>query len=207
MSNIETELEETPKLERKRLKPYTLRLRPDQLDFLKSLENASSFVREAIDGKIADTERVSNERVIALHEAYEELKEKIPIEEERIQAIKNRISKIDHDIERAEKMISICRDLLDGKIEPNHILQWGGGAYYEIRAEFDGKDKRFGRGDTEEEAIANGKQIGEHGLPTVQGYLEGYITDKKHHTQLLKAHEGRLRDMQAKLEKFKKCIM
>lgn len=121
----------------------------------------------------------ARERLIALHEGYEELKEKIPTEKERIKEVKNKISKINADIERAKKMMQICRDILGDKLKPHHhVLSWDGEAYYEIRAEFDGKDQCFGRGDTEEEATIDGKRTVEKGLPTVQKYLEEYKADK-----------------------------
>ena len=202
MSEIEDETKRLGRSYRPCLKHYTLRLRPDQIAFLKTISNASAFIREALDNLIAETDRSCLEKTIALHEAVNELEEKIREQIETIRQVKNETPSLDFDIKKLERWVIFCEEIMKGKFDVYEIMGSHGSLFEACKSD-DGRSVKIAEGQTRQEASDKAQEKITELLKKQRSRLTQLIERRQRQTQLLETHQRKLENMKVQLEKLK----
>ncbi len=171
-------------------------MREDQIAFLKSLPNASSFMRECLDIAIA-SKRGSTEKTICLFQGAEELQTKIASQNLVIEDIRSESEKIEEEIKKVQLFLKVARNVADGKFE----LQQSKGKWRALAPTTEGKYTIVTDGhDTEEEAEAKAKERGKIAIKNMKKELKELRQKKQRHNIYLQAQKRKLEDMEKNLE-------
>ena len=182
------------------MKKHSLYLREDQIAFLRSLDNASSFVREALDVAIA-SERGSTEKTICLYEGTKELEAKIASQALILEGARKEAQKIEEEIKQPQFYLGIVQNVAHGK---NIELRQVKGKWEALTPSKEGKYMRITSGhDTEEEAKTRAIERGKIGIKNMKRELKELEQKKQRHEQYVEAQKAKLKDMEKNLEALK----
>ena len=181
------------------LKKYSVYLRSDQIDFLRSLDNASSFVRESLDQFVVKSDRTQAEKTICLYEGARELELKIKALRLVVDTQKEQSEKFDKDIQEAEMFLRLAQKIAKGQFE---IEKHGNKFRALIKREDVDRFVRITEGDTEEGVRAETMQRCKQGVKGWKKSLDKAKQKKKAHQAYMKAQKQKLRDMQTNLQKL-----
>jgi len=178
------------------MKKHSLYLREDQIAFLKSVPNASGFMRECLDVAIA-SERGSTEKTISIYEGAKELEAKIASQALIIEGTQKETEKIEEEMKKVQLFLKVARNVGNGKFE----LQQFKGKWRALAPTTEGKytivtDSH----DTEEEAEAKAKERGQIAIKNTKKELKELKQKKQRHNTYLQAQKRKLEDMQKNLE-------
>jgi len=181
------------------MKKHSLYLRSDQISFLKSLPNASSFIRECLDVAISET-RGNTERTICLYEGAKELEAKITNQVSKIKEARAEAEKIEEQNKEAQRFLKVAHAVSDGKFE---VEQENDGTFRILFAKEDGRfilvtDKH----ETEEEAKSEAIEKGKSSVKAWKADLKEAMKKKKAHEAYVRAQQAKLGDMKKNLEKL-----
>jgi len=171
-------------------------LREDQIAFLKSLPNASSFMRECLDIAIA-SKRGSTEKTICIYEASKELEEKINAQILVIETNGQETEEIEKKVERAQLYHKVAQNIANGEFQ----VQQHQGKWQVLAPISDGRYTRVTDGhDNEEEAKIRAMERGQIAIKNTKKELKELNQKKQRHQQYVEAQKAKLKDMQKNLE-------
>jgi len=184
------------------MKKHSLYLREDQITFLQNLDNASQFVREALDVAIA-SQRGSAEKTICLYEATRELETKITAQALLIKTNGKETEEIEEKIRSAQKFLKVAQEVVDGQFQ---IEQHKG----KLRVLAEIEENRYtvvteGH-DTEEEAKTKALEKGKISIENAKHELKKLEEKKQRHEQYVDAQKQKLKSMQKNLEVLQASI-
>jgi chromosome segregation ATPase len=178
------------------MKKYSIYLREDQLDFLRTLNNASAFVREAIDQFLTKSDRTQAEKTIVMYEAIQELETKITNQEQVIEDAERQAEQIEEEIKEVEELVKVAKDVADGKFEVQEDTEG-----YKVVIQIGNKLSTVTKdNDSEEEARKKAIEKGKIGVKNTTSHLKEVEQKKTRHNLYLKAQQAKLQDMQENLK-------
>jgi len=180
------------------MKKHSLYLREDQIAFLKSLSNASTFMREALDLAIS-SERGSAEKTICLYEATKELETKIATQILVIETNGKETEEIEKKITRAQLHQKVAENIANGEFQ---VQQFRG--KWRVLAPTTG-DKYVIVTDghiSEEAAKTRGLEKGKIAIKNTKRAFKELEEKKQRHHQYVEAQKAKLKDMQRNLKKL-----
>ena len=92
-------------------------MRSDQITFLRGLDNASTFVREALDQFMAKSDRALAEKTISLYEGAKELEAKIASQAMIIKETRAQTEEIEKKIKKAQSFLKVAQNVANGEFE------------------------------------------------------------------------------------------
>jgi len=180
------------------MKKHSLYLREDQTAFLKSLSNASGFMRECLDVAIS-SERGSTEKTICLYEGAKELEAKITAQALLTETNGEEAEEIEKKIKKAQSFLKVAQRIANGEFE---IEPYQG--KFRVLAELE--EDRYTvvtKGhDTEEEAKARAIEKGKIGIENMKCELKELAKKKQRHEQYVEAQKVKLKNMEENLQKL-----
>jgi hypothetical protein len=177
------------------MKKHSLYLRQDQTNFLKSLSNASSFMREILDVAIA-SQRGSTEKTITIFQGAEELEGKITSQTLIIEGAQKQAQEIEEQVKETEELVKVAEDVASGKFQVEEDSE-GFKVVIQIGNKFSTVTKE---NDSEEEAREKAIERGKVGVKNTTSHLKEVKQKKARHTLYLKAQQDKLRHMQENLK-------
>ena len=159
---------------RQRLDLYSVRLRADQIGYLKSLPNASEWLRTAIDdARVREPTASTGNRVILLTRQLKDVEQQIKTINEnsmRMEAYKQR-DQILWQKHYVEMAVEFCQKAIQGEIKPREKENPPSEVrFYIIEPSFEWKEGRTLRwiGTTPEAVVENAKSEAAKALPELQ---------------------------------------
>ena len=175
---------------------YSVYLRQDQVQFLRNLDNASSFVREGIDLLVAKSDRTQAEKTIVLYEAIQELEDKITAQKVLIKSNGEKTEKIEEAIEEAQIFLKTAQKIANGYFQ---VQQHKG----KFRVLYEREDDKFllvSEGDTEEEAKTTATEKGKSAVEVWKSNLKEAKQKKKAHQTYMDVQKAKLKDREKNLK-------
>jgi hypothetical protein len=177
------------------MKKHSLYLREDQISFLKSLSNASSFMRECLDVAIA-SQRGSTEKTICLFQGCQELEGKITSQTLVIEGTEKQAEQIEEEVKEAEELVKVAQDVANGKFEVEEDTEG-----YKVVIQIGNKLSTVTKNNTsEEEAREKAIERGKNAVENTTNHLKEVSQKKARHNLYLKAQQDKLQDMQKNLK-------
>ena len=178
------------------MKKHSLYLREDQISFLKSLSNASTFVREAIDQFLTKSDRTKAEKTIMTYKAIQELQTKIDVQALLIKTNGKETEEIEAEVREAEELVKVAEDVANGKFEVQEDTE-GYKVVIQIGNNLSTVTKN---NNSEEEAREKAIERGKVGVKNTTSHLKEVEQKKTRHNLYLKAQQAKLQDMQENLK-------
>ena len=180
---------------------YSCYLRPDQAQFLRNLPNASSFVREALDRFIAESDRGKTEKTICLYEGAKELEGKIASQALILEGARKEAQKIEEEIKESQYILGVAQKIMRGDFTIREIH----GKFRVVAEREEGKWFTVSAKDldTEEEARKHGVERGKIAVENHEKILKKLKEKKQQHERYLEAQKAKLKDMKKNLEALK----
>ena len=160
------------------MKKHSFYLREDQLAFLRKIENASSFIREALDQLIAKSDRAKAEKTIVTYNAIQELRDRIDVQALLIETNGEKTDKLNEAIEEAKMFLRLAQKIAKGQFE---IEKHGNKFRALIKREDADSYVRITEGDTEEHVRTESAERGKQGVKGWKKSLEEAKQRKKAH--------------------------
>jgi len=104
----------------KNMHKVNLYLREDQIQFLKTLPNASQFVRESLDMQINNTERTQAEKTISIFNGIKELTTRIQDQKNKVEQAEKEAIIIEEQHKKAQKNLKLLKEALTGNFQIEH---------------------------------------------------------------------------------------
>lgn len=178
------------------MKKHSLYLREDQIAFLKSLPNASSFIREALDVSISGS-RGNAERIIAIHEGIKELETKIVSQNLVLEGAQKETEKIEEKIKQEKFWFQIAQNIARGNFE----VKEHDGKFRVLYETEEGENILVTKDcDTKEEAQRKGVEKGKEGIRNVRDRIKELQEKKRIHKRYVEAQKTKLKAMEDNLQ-------
>ncbi len=184
------------------MKKYNTYLRPDQINFLKKIGNASQFIRLAIDDFIIKSKLPEQEKIIHLYHAIEEMKEFVKAKRKLLAELKNKYKLLEEKVQKKKLRLKALKQIKQG----NFILKstYTSGLFFLI--------VNFGNEEWRSKIYAETKEEAEDIIRnTIAGGLDDISKIVNEAEENLRMHEiyqktqiGSLNELLQNLEKIKK---
>ena len=183
---------------------YSLRLRPDQITFLKGLSNASEWLRRAIDdARVREPAASTGNRVILLTRQLRDVEQQIKTINEnsmRLDAYKQR-DQILWQKHYVEMAVEFCQKTIQGEIKPREKENPPSEVrFYVIEPSFEWKEGRTLRwiGTTPEAVVENAKSEAAKALPELQARQAILDREEAKQSTIIGGFEEETRALEAK---------
>jgi len=182
------------------MKKHSCYLREDQITFLRNLDNASQFIREALDLFISNSDRSTAEKTICTYEASKELEDKITAQALLIKTNGKETEEIEKEVKRAQLYHKVAQNIANGEFQ----VQQSKGKWRVLASTTESKYTIVTDGhDTEEQAEAKAKERGQIAIKNTKKELKELNQKKQRHNTYLQAQKAKLRNMEKNLETLK----
>jgi len=185
------------------MKKVNLYFREDQIQFLKTLHNASIFVREAIDQTIASSDRTEAEKTIVLYNGIQELENHIQNQKTKLEQAEKEATQIEEQHKKAQKNLKLLKEALTGNFQIEHNYA----GYKTHITTTEGKRIILTEEQPTEEQAKNATiEKLKLGVQNYSENLERATTQRDIHSTYLQAEKTKLASMTRNLEKLQTTL-
>lgn len=177
------------------MQKYSCYLQSSQIEFLRSITDTSSFVREALTVAIANEKRASAEKTIAIFGAIQELETKFSKESAYFERVRQFVLKNKYELENA----IVTRKVANGEFRV--IKEEDEDVWIAIVETPEHDFTEFAEGNTEEEAKERALQKGKKGLAEAEKVIERLEPKKANDRAFLEAVNTKIEEIKANLGK------